>query len=77
MFVYVKGVFMTFSENLLKLRKERGLTQVDVANAVGIRVLTYQHYEYGEREPRLSKLIAFADFYHLTLDELACREFKK
>lgn len=68
---------MTFSENLLKLRKERGLTQAEVSNAVGIRVLTYQHYEYGEREPRVSKLVALADFYGLTLDELVCRDFKK
>ena len=47
---------MTFSENLLKLRTERGLAQIDVANAIGVRVLTYQHYEHGQREPRLSKL---------------------
>ena len=68
---------MTFSENLLRLRTERGLTQADVANAIDVRTLTYQRYEYGEREPRLSKLIALADFYHLALDELVCREFKK
>jgi transcriptional regulator with XRE-family HTH domain len=68
---------MTFPENLLKLRTERGLTQADVAKAIDIRTLTYQRYEYGEREPRLSKLIALADFYHLTLDELACRELEK
>ena len=68
---------MTFPENLLKLRTERGLTQADVAKAIDIRTLTYQSYEYGEREPRLSKLIALADFYHLTLDELACRELEK
>ena len=68
---------MTFPENLLKLRTERGLTQADVAKAIDIRTLTYQRYEYGERDPRLSKLIALADFYHLTLDELACRELEK
>ena len=68
---------MTFPENLLKLRTERGLTQADVAKAIDIRTLTYQRYEYGELEPRLSKLIALADFYHLTLDELACRELEK
>ena len=64
---------MTFSENLLKLRTERGLAQIDVANAIGVRVLTYQHYEHGQREPRLSKLVALADFYKITLDELVCR----
>ena len=68
---------MTFPENLLKLRTERGLTQADVAIARDIRTVTYQRDDYGEREPRLSKLIALADFYHLTLDELACRELEK
>jgi len=67
---------MTFSENLLKLRTEYGFTQSQVANRIGVRVLTYQHYEYGDREPRLSKLVALADFYGLTLDELVCRDFK-
>lgn len=65
---------MTFSENLLKLRTERGLVQTDVANAIGVRVLTYQHYEHGQREPRLSTLVALADFYKITLDELVCRD---
>ena len=68
---------MTFAENLLELRKKRGLAQIDVANAIGVRVLTYQHYEHGEREPKVSKLIALADLYHITLDELVCRDFKK
>ena len=65
---------MTFSENLLKLRTERGLVQTDVANAIGVRVLTYQHYEHGQREPRLSTLVALADFYKITLDVLVCRD---
>lgn len=68
---------MTFAENLLKLRTERGLTQVEVAKAIDVRTLTYQRYEYGEREPKVSKLIALADLYHITLDELVCRDFKK
>ena len=64
---------MTFPENLLKLRTERGLTQADVAKAIDIRTLTYQRYEYGEREPRLSKLIALADFFDVSLDYLIGR----
>jgi len=68
---------MTFPENLLKLRKAQSLAQADVANAIGVRVLTYQNYEHGEREPKLSKLVALADLYGLTLDELVCRNFKE
>lgn len=65
---------MTFSEHLSELRKERDLLQKDVAKEIGVTVRAYQRYEYGEREPQLSVLIALADFYNLSLDELVCRE---
>ena len=66
---------MTFCEHLLVLRDERGLTQKEIAQQVGISTLTYQRYEYGTREPKLSALTALADYYGMTLDELVCREF--
>lgn len=67
---------MTFSENLLALRKEKGLKQTEVAKAIGVGLRAYQHYEYGEREPQLSTLIKLADFYDISLDELVGRERK-
>ena len=42
---------MQLFENLIRLRKERGLSQEAVAEAVGIRSRTYQNYEYGGRTP--------------------------
>lgn len=68
---------MNFSEHLFNLRTERGFLQKDVAKAINISVLTYQRYEYGEREPQLSTLVALADFYDLSLDELVGRERKR
>ena len=53
---------MTFSEHLYKLRKQKGLKQTELADAVGIGWRAYQTYERGEREPTLSTLIALADF---------------
>ena len=67
---------MTFSEHLLYLRKQRGLTQADVARAVDITERGYRNYELGVREPQLSTLVALADFYGLSLDELICRRPK-
>ena len=64
---------MTFSEHLLMLRKEKGLLQKDVAEAIGVTVRAYQRYEYGQREPQLSVLAALADFYDLPVDELICQ----
>ena len=64
---------MTFSQHLLKLRKERGLKQTELAPFIGISWRAYQTYERGEREPQMSTLIALADFYDVSLDELVCR----
>ncbi len=64
---------MTFPEHLLKLRLENNLSQQAVADEIGIALRTYQYYERGQREPMLTTLIALADFYDLSLDELVCR----
>ena len=59
---------MNFHEYILKLRQERGLKQSDVASSIGVTVRAYQAYEYGKSEPRMSTLIALADFmiFHWT-----------
>lgn len=64
---------MTFPEHLQELRQNQNYTQKEVANGIGISLPSYQRYEYGSREPTLSTLIALADFYDLSLDELVCR----
>ena len=63
---------MTFPEHLSELRKARGLKQTEVAAGVGISWRGYQNYERGVREPSLSTLVALADFYGITVDELIC-----
>ena len=65
---------MTFSEHLLQLRKSRGLKQPELAEKFGLSWRGYQNYELGLREPKMSTLIALADFYNLSLDELVCRK---
>lgn len=65
---------MTFSEHLLHLRTVRGVKQQEIVSGTGISLRAYQYYERGQREPQLSALIALADFYDLSLDELVCRK---
>ena len=65
---------MTFAENLLRLRTERKLKQAELAQQAGIGQRAYQTYERGQREPTLSTLVALADYYDLTLDELVGRQ---
>ena len=59
-----------FSDRLVLLRENRGLSQKDVAQEFDVVVRAYQRYEYGEREPQLSTLVRIAD---LSLDYLAGR----
>ena len=59
-----------FSERLILLREQHRLPQRTVAEAIQITTRAYQRYEYGEREPQLSTVIALAKFYHISLDEL-------
>jgi len=62
-----------FSERLVQLRKEKGLSQAAAAKEINAAPRAYQNYEYGAAEPRLSTLIRIADFYGVTLDYLAGR----
>lgn len=64
---------MSFPERLVELRQLRGLTQKQVYEAVGLSSIGYQRYEYGNREPAFSKLIALADYFDVSLDYLVGR----
>lgn len=68
---------MIFSDNLLELRTRGCFTQPEVAEGAGMSLRAYQNYERGLREPKLSALVALADFYEVSLDELACREWPR
>ena len=63
----------TLSKNLLTLRKERGLSREAVARALDISSMTYQRYEKDLREPTAPLMVKLADFYGVTLDQLAGR----
>ncbi len=68
---------MDFQEKLVQLRNINGILQKDLAEKLGINLHTYQRFEYGQQEPRMSTLIALADFYDISLDELVCRDWPK
>ncbi|MCI8810251.1 MAG: helix-turn-helix transcriptional regulator [Oscillibacter sp.] len=63
----------TFSDNLLILRKKRGISQKAASEESGVAFRSYRRYEAGEREPSLSIACILADFYGVTLDQLAGR----
>ncbi len=68
---------MKFPEKLVQLRNQKGVLQKDLVKELGLNLHTYQRFEYGLQDPRMSTLVALADFYEISLDELVCREWPK
>lgn len=71
-------VFMAkFSERLRELRKERGLKQREMAEICGLKLRSYQDYEYQVSYPSALGLVALADFFGVSLDYLMGRSDKR
>ena len=60
-------------EVLKGLRKDRKLTQQQIADEVNISQRAYAHYEKGDREPNIETMIRLADYYKVSLDYLTGR----
>lgn len=65
---------MVFNKNLQNLRLKRGLSQQDLANAIGVTRSSVANYESGNRRPSFENLIKFADYFNVTCDELIREE---
>ena len=61
------------SAQFKKIRTEKGLTQKQVADGIGITEQAYQRYEYGKTVPSALVLISLADYFDVTLDYLVGR----
>lgn len=55
---------------LKELRKARGLSQVELAADLNISQNSISRYENGLREADYKTLIAFADYFHVSVDYL-------
>lgn len=60
-----------FCERLKELRTERGLGQVQLAKELDVGKSIISLWELGKCEPTLSKLIAMARFFGVSIDYLA------
>lgn len=61
-------------KNLILLRQNRGLTQQELADKLGITRASLSHYEKGRREMNYNLLIQTADFFNVSIDYLLERE---
>ncbi len=64
-----KGIIL--AENLKKLRKSSGYSMAELAEKLGLSSHgVYANWEYGRNEPNISTLIAIAELYKISVDEL-------
>lgn len=66
----MKDIRSTISKNLAMLRKEKGLTQVDLAQMLNYSDKAVSRWEHGDTLPDVNVLCELCDFYGITLNDL-------
>ena len=61
---------MSFSENLMRLRKAKGLSQEEFANEINVSRQTVSKWELGTSTPEMDKLMQMANFFNISVDDL-------
>lgn len=68
---------MEFNRIITLLRKERGITQKQAAQELGISQAQLSHYEKGIRECGLEFVVQIADYYNVSCDYLLGRSAER
>lgn len=66
-----------FSQRLKQLRKDKHLTQAQVAKRIGVTASMVSSYETDIRLPSYEVLVRIADVFGVTVDYLLCRQDKR
>lgn len=61
---------MNIGDMILKLRKEKGLSQEEVAEKLNVTRQTVSKWETGESKPDFDKIIPLCDLFSITTEEL-------
>ncbi len=61
---------MEFHNKLYNLRKQKGLSQEELANRLNVSRQTISKWETGDSAPDMDKLIAISAMFEISLDEL-------
>lgn len=59
-----------FGENLKELRQYKNLTIVQLSEKTGLSSTAISDWENGKKEPKMTSLIALAQFFDVTIDYL-------
>lgn len=67
---------MNIGENIKQLRKNKGLTQKELGELIGVKAITIRKYESNEREPNIETLNKIAMALGVTINDLVKNEEK-
>lgn len=61
---------MTISANIRQLRKKAGLTQIELAEKLGVSIATLRRWEAGETSPNGTRMTELAELLEVSPDEI-------
>ena len=67
---------MELGNNIKNIRKQRGLKQEQLAEAMGVSIASVSKWENGQCAPELTVLMELADFFEVSMDALVGHSLK-
>lgn len=67
---------MKFSEKLFELRRQKGMSQEDLADKLNVSRQTISKWETGSTTPEMEKLIEMSKLFEITIDELVGNDWQ-
>ena len=64
---------MTVGDKIRQLRKEKNLSQADLAYETGLTKAAISMYELGARHPKIETLEILADYFNVDMDYITGR----
>ena len=65
---------LSLAQNISRLRKENGMTQERLAEALGVSFAAVSKWERGAATPELALIVEMAEYFHVSLDYLLLGE---
>ena len=70
----MKDVRQTISQNLARLRREKGVTQAELAEQFNYSDKAISRWEHGDTLPDVNVLCELCEFYGVTLNDLVAED---
>jgi len=65
---------LALGKNIKSLRTEKGWTQKELSEKLGVTIKTISYFELGERQPSRETLIKLAEIFGISVDRLLGNE---